>query len=324
MWKSLISGLASGAAGSMLAGNNPAPSAPQLPYQDSAASNLYGNIASLTNPYGAMQPYEYQQLLAAMNNPNLAPYMQAAQRSGAMSTAGGNQAGAGANLLMQNAGQLQQQGFDPQLALYNRMKQQTQDQSNVTNAQYGLTSSPYGAGVAGQNLKNFNIDWQNQQLQRMLQAGQGIGRDVTGAQQLYGTGAQDYLAGGMTPYTAYNQGLGDINSAIGQYMTGAQQGNQFTQQPIGDWLQYLGMGQGATSLNQAGYGMNQNTAGMYGSALYPLFNQGFTSLGNMFSGSGTGSTSGGSGYTYTPPSNSGGGPITSIYQDPGMSFGGGG
>ena len=64
------------------------------------------------------------------------------------------------------ANQLLQTGFDPQNALYNQQAGKTQDTSNAINAMYGLSQSPYGAGVAGQNQTNFNIDWQNAQLQR--------------------------------------------------------------------------------------------------------------------------------------------------------------
>ena len=276
-------GLASGVLGGILGGMNPAPSAQQLPNQAGAASSLYSDIGGFYNPYSQVQPIEYQQMLAAMNNPELKGYMSGAKTAGRGYDLAGLQAQAGGGLLMNDAYGLYQMGFDPQQALYDKLRQQNTDQSAVMASMYGVGSSPYGAGLADQSNTNFNIDWQNQQLQRALQASQGIGQDVTGAQQMYGAGAQDYLMGGKVPYDAYNTALGGVNSAINTYMGGAQQGNQLQSDPINAWLQYLGMGQGAVGMNQNAFGMNQNTAGMYGSMLYPAMYQGF---GSMFGGGG--------------------------------------
>lgn len=277
-------GLASGILGGILGGMNPAPSAQQLPNQSGAASSLYSDIGGFYNPYSQVQPIEYQQMLAAMNNPELKGYMGGAKAAGQGYDVAGRQAQQGGGLLMHDASRLYQMGFDPQQALYDKLQKQNTDQSAVMASMYGVGSSPYGAGLADQSNTNFNIDWQNQQLQRALQASQGIGQDVTGAQQMYGAGAQDYLMGGKVPYDAYNTALGNVNSAIGTYMGGAQQGNQLQSDPINAWLQYLGMGQGAVGMNQNAFGMNQNTAGMYGQMLYPAMYQGF---GSMFGGGGS-------------------------------------
>lgn len=283
MWGKVLSGLASGAGGSLLAGLNPAPSAPVLPWQGQAASNLYGGIGSLNNPYSAMQPLEYQQLLAMLKNPNTKGMMTGANQAAGAYGRAGVQAGQGADMLMRDANSIYGEAFDPQNALRNQLQQRTQDQSNVTNAMYGLSGSGAGAGIADQNLTNFNIDWQNQQLQRMLSGNQAIGQDVSGAQQLRQAGANDYLMKGRVPYDAYKGAVGDVNNAIGTYMGGAQQGNDFTQQGITDWLNYLGFNSNAAGVNQNAYDQNQNTASMYGAALYPAMQQGFSSLGNMFS-----------------------------------------
>lgn len=272
-------GLLSGFLGGMM--GDKAPSAPQLPNQAGAAANLYGDIGGFYNPYSQIQPAEYQQLLAALNNPDLKGYMSGAKRAGQGYDLAGKQAQMGGGLLMNDAYQLYQMGFDPQQALYNKLQQQNTDQSAVMASMYGVGSSPYGAGLADQSNTNFNINWQNQQLQRALDASQGIGRDVTGAQQMYGAGAQDYLMGGQVPYDAYMNALGGVNNAFSTYMQGAQQGNQLQSDPINAWLQYLGMGQGAVGLNQTAFGMDQNTAGMYGQMLYPALYQGF---GSMFGG----------------------------------------
>jgi len=271
MLGNILGSLASGAAGSAIAGMNKAPSAQQLPNQGPAAANAFGDINQLNNPYSAMQPLEMQQLMAMMNNPDIAKLLGGASRAGQASTRSGN-------MLMGEANQLYQQAYDPQSALKAQMQAQVQDQSNVQNAMYGLQSSPYGAGVANQNLSNFDINWQNQQLGREAQANPLIGQDL-------GAAVQAYMGGGQLPYGAYNQVTGDMTNAINQYMSQAGQGNAMTQNQIGDWLQYLGMGQSGVGVNQNAYGMNQNTAANAAAGLTPAFDYGF---GQLFSGGGTG------------------------------------
>jgi hypothetical protein len=56
--------------------------------------------------------------------------------------------------------------FDPQQALYNRTLQQVTDQTRAGEATRGVADTPFGAAAEGNALSNFNIDWQNQQLQR--------------------------------------------------------------------------------------------------------------------------------------------------------------
>lgn len=262
MWGSILGGLASAVGGSMMSGNAPTANVP--PGQPAAAANTFGDISSLNNPYPAMQPLEMQQLEAMMNNPNIANYLSAAGTAGQASTGSGN-------LLMNEAGGLYSQAYDPQNALKKQMESQVQDQSNVNNAMYGLQSSPYGAGVANKNLSDFDIAWQNNQLAREAQANPLIGQDL-------GAAVQAYQGGGAIPYQAYGQVTGDMNNAINNYMTQAGAGNDMTQNQIGDFLQYMGMGQSGVGLNQTAYGMNQNTAAAGAAGLTPLMDYSFGKL----------------------------------------------
>lgn len=273
-------GLLSGALGSLLAGMNQAPKGQQLPNTGNAANSLYSDIGGMNNPFSGLQPVAFDQLLAMMNNPTLNQYMQGAQGAGGAAAQAGNQAQQGSNLLMGNANALTQSGFDPQGDLYRKLQQQNTDQSNVINSMYGVQSSPYGAGVANQSNQNFNIDWQNQQLQRQLAASQGAGQAATGAQGLGNSAIQDYLASGSIPYGAYTTGVGGVNNALNTYLGQANQGNQSQQQALQDWMQYLGLGNATAGVNQNAFGMNQNTAGMYGSSLFPA-------VSNLFGGSNT-------------------------------------
>ncbi len=142
--------------------------------------------------------------------------------------------------------------------------------------------SPYGAGLEGDATRNFNIDWQNQELARAAQAGQaqaglygaggnlasqggnlyqqgaGIGQTASdigqGAANIgstafnLGSGASDLAASaGRLPYQARAGLLGDkanAYSAVGNEVTGA---NQPRQSVIQDFLSSIGMAPGFTN-----------------------------------------------------------------------------
>lgn len=170
----------------------------------------------------------------------------------------------GANTALGTAGQALQSGFDPQHALYNQMVQQTTDSSNANNAMYGLQNSPYGAGVANQNNQNFNINWQNQQLGRQLQALSGYDSALGAAGGAYGQAANLGDQGlstiydtGMLPYntqTGINQNnMNFLNQGTSGEIAALQPGFQQQQSD----LSYLGVGQGATSVNQNAWSQQQ-------------------------------------------------------------------
>lgn len=154
----------------------------------SFVNNITGNNG-VTGP-NAQNAMNFAQTAATYGTETLAPAQQAAalglQTSGMGALPFGNQ--------------ILQTGFDPQNALYNRTQQQLLDQLNAVNAQQGLSGTPYGAGVIGQKLSDFNIDWQNNLLGRQATALggygnliQGAGKALSGASDL-GTGAVGSLS----------------------------------------------------------------------------------------------------------------------------------
>lgn len=76
--------------------------------------------------------------------------------------------------------------FDPQQALYNQTLQSVTDQTRSGEAARGVANTPYGAQAEGDALSKFNIDWQNQQLQRQQS---GIDTATGAYQGLIGAGA---------------------------------------------------------------------------------------------------------------------------------------
>jgi hypothetical protein len=274
--------------------------------------------------------YGLQSLYGGLNaNNQYAPGYQnaanaAGQQYGALGTqlqgAAGLDFGAQQGLL--NAGQqVYQTALDPQNALYNRTAQQLQDQTGATNSMYGLGSSAAGAGVANQAMSNFNIDWQNQQLQRQLQGLQGYGQAAGQAGQLAGQGGALGAAGagytqqaGQVPYQA-GQNIaaapGQLGNTYGSYLNqnvyGPAQGIQ------GAAIPYMNYGQGAQSVPYQNQVQGAGAAGA-------LASQGINAIGNnpqvqsglsnLFGGSSAGgSFSGGdfSGAFSSSPYYSGGG-----------------
>jgi hypothetical protein len=198
----------------------------------------------------------------------------------------------GAQQYLQGAGQqVYNLAMDPQSALYNRTQQQLGDQVNAGQAQRGLGGSAVGGSEYNQAMSNFNIDWQNQQLQRATQGasalsglyGQAGSYGQLGNADLaasLGAGAQGAQYTGMQGMLPYQTAQNMTNNQL-QQASGIQ----------GQAIPYMNYGQGATS--QAYNAASQN-AGATGA----LVNQGISALGNsswgqnLFGGGGGGGTVG--------------------------------
>jgi hypothetical protein len=189
------------------------------------------------------------------------------------------------------AQQLLQTGFDPQQALYDRTQQQVQDQLRAQNASSGLSSSPYGAGVVDQGLSNFNIDWQNQQLQRQATAAQGygalsnaIGQDYTGANALQTQAIGNLQNAGGIPFSTA-QGISQSQlGGLGALAAGVQTSFGPAQTLAQDYQSYLGLGnQASGSVNAAQNSQFANQLAAF-NAQQNQQNQSLAGLGSLGSG----------------------------------------
>lgn len=281
----LMSGI--GAIGGMI-GGTPASNV-QLPqgyqYQNAPGADTaaYGGIGQLGqyNVPGQYLP-QYQQIAqAGVNNPYAQSYQQGANATGQAGMASG--AGITGTALSQLPGvnALMSLGFDPQQALYNQLQNQNQQQNAAILAQSGVAQTPYGAGVQQQANTNFNIDWQNQQLQRALQGAQGAGGLLGSIGQATGTGLNQMATGAGLPYNTMQGITGNQLGLLGQAGSFGQQAAQLPQQQIQDYLQYLQQASGQQGvnnqtaqlgLNQAQMGFNQSQAlgGQLGQSLAGL------------------------------------------------------
>lgn len=277
---------------------------PNLSSDASSFNTLLGQNIN-NNPsstYAGQASNIYQNMI---NDPNAAGYTGAATAAGtqAANLAGLNGSNATAasnagNSLIGSASTVANMGLDPQSALYNRTLQQLQQQSAVTNAQNGLSMSPYGADLTNEAVGNFDINWNAQQLNNAIAglnsassadtAGAGL---LSDANALGGAGVNSTLASGAVPYTA-SQAVGgnnatSLNSLIST-LTGANTTNQMSLQDI---LSYLQGGSNQSNaqaqLTQQNYQNQVSAANQANQGLASLLNTGSSFL---FGGSGGAST----------------------------------
>ncbi len=83
------------------------------------------------------------------------------------------------NALRQAGGQTYQAGQDPQNQLHDYMRQQAVDASRAATSARGIGMGANAAGLENDATRNFEMNWQNQQLGRQLAGLQGM----TGANQ---------------------------------------------------------------------------------------------------------------------------------------------
>ncbi|MDN8066216.1 hypothetical protein [Burkholderia vietnamiensis] len=296
----------------------------------SADQTWQGLLSGINSAYGSsnLNQYGQQSLQQGLNANNFySPAYQAAAGN-----AGGDYSNlayytnqrANQNFDTQNAllgagRQVFGMGLDPQSALYARTQQQVQDQVNANNSMYGLGSSAAGAGVANQAMSNFNIDWQNNQLQRALQGLQGYtgaantaGRfGELGTSQAASVPGYDLAAGSIPYQTAQTIAgtPGSLANTYGAFLNSNVYGP--AEGIMGAIIPYMNYGQGAQAVpyqsqaqgaGAAGSLVSQGISGLFGNQ------QVQNGISNLFSPA-SGSFSGGdfSGAFSSSPYYSGGG-----------------
>jgi len=306
-----------------------------MPQNVSAADtgwyNAFNNQQNTVNQVGQTVSPLYQQALTQQQAINYDPYLQASQQAGSqygnLAALAGQQAGTYGQAataaqgqqsnLYGLANQVAQTAFDPQNALYAQTQQQLQDQVNAGQAARGLGNSPVGGQEYNQAMSNFDINWQNAQLQRQAQGiSSAAAASTAGAQQNQIMGAdlaaqlsaqgqvptytqqsaqtpltaQQYVAGmPATNASAYQTNMGQLANLYGgvenqalPYMTGGV-GAEQTQQ------QFAAQQQAALSSGLAGIGYNLGTglSNTWGSG---SSGSGNSWLGNLFGSGNTGDT----------------------------------
>lgn len=247
---------AGGALMNLFGGSGPPAPAPvwHPPGMDAAAGNITSQIGQNlgNNVPGQLMP-QYQQLISSlMNNPGTAGMLGGANTAGALGSNAAGAASQGGDFLSMLAHAIGGQAFDPQNALYGRTQQQLQEQTRASNEARGINSTPYGAGVENKAMSDFNIDWQNNLLQRMIGGGSAAGNLMNSGVNLSAMAPGLAYQAGQFPYQAFNT-IGQNN--VGNLDKLAQAGitaQQIPNQAISQWLSYIGAG------NQGNQVSNQN------------------------------------------------------------------
>ena len=220
-----------------------------VPYQTAvnALNNPSTGIAGLNqyNLGGQYMPAYQQAISQYLANPYGSQPINAANLFAPQGVGIAQQGITNAQQLGGTVGPLLQQAFDPQQALYQRTAGQVSDAEQAQLAASGLGQTPWGAGAYGQTMSDFNLNWQDRLLQRMLSGTQGAEGAAQGAFNL-GTAAPGAAVGAAgLPFQTYGQ---VASYPLGAYSGAAAYGQQASQVPqtaIGDWVNYLGQATGA-------------------------------------------------------------------------------
>lgn len=204
-----------------------------------------------------------------------------------------------ANTLAGGVSPLMNAAFDPQNALYARTAQQSKDASLAALSGSGLATTPYGQGVFAEGQNNFNIDWQNNLLQRMI-AGSGAASGLANnAFSLGGGAASQGAQFASLPYQLFQGMTGDQMAALERGSQYGQGAAAIPQMQIADWLGYMGQGNQANNvaINQQAQNFKENQ--IFGSEIgnsLSMLSRGFPNFG--FGSQGWGGGGGGGGYYY--------------------------
>lgn len=319
-----IAGLLGG--GSQTNGTYGGPSGTYMPQNLGQSDSQYTNlIGSMINPAQALpgqissgsQPYVQN----IMNNPysgqsqgwasQLAGLGQgiSGQDLGGMSSlvgAGSNAMGYAPGILNSAMGygnQIMNTAFDPQNSLHDLSAMQNSDSTNAVNSMNGVAGTPFGAGLASQSNRDFENQWQNNQLARqatganayngLLSNGvngygslMGLGSNLMGQGASLGNNAINSLySTGNMPYSTYmgqqNDALGGLGS-FNSLTSGSMAPGQDILSALGN---YLGFGNNASRTAMSGQGQGFSQGQTTGSNVGQTIGSGLSGLGSLFGGS---------------------------------------
>ena len=262
-------------------GGSSAPMAYTPQNQAGADSSYTSNLNSLTqgdqNTYNTAQTGYNQAYQNVLNNPYYAQGQQQINASGAQQYAQGGTDIANANTLNGMAPSIIASGFDPTSALYNNQLKSAQDAQSIASAQAGVAGSPFAAGMQGDATTNFNLNWQASQAVKQQQAIAALSSLYGNSANLASTGASQQMQGAAAPAQAYNANQSSIMSALQQLVSGTTSAGSQVNSDIGQYGNYLQIGQGATNSQDNATQINNQPSGLLG---------GLTKLFGMATGTG--------------------------------------
>lgn len=137
------------------------------------------------------------------------------------------------NALRQAGGQAFAAGQDPQNQLHDYMAQQNIDQSRAASSARGIGMSANAAGLENDASRNFEMNWQNNQLGRMMTGLQGMTGANSAANQSGAMAGMD-LSGAMgyqqqVPGYTMSAAMAPISAQQAQFQMPMDYANMFSQ-----------------------------------------------------------------------------------------------
>ena len=279
-------------------GGSSAPMAYTPQNQAGADSSYTSNLNSLTqgdqSTYNTAQTGFNDTYQNVLNNPYYAQGQSQVNSAAGQQYASGTADVNNANTMNSLAPSIIASGFDPTSALYNNQLKSAQDAQSIASAQAGVAGSPFAAGMQGDATTNFNLNWQQQQAQKQQQAIAALGQLFGNSANLASTGASQQMQGAAAPAQAYNANQSSIMTALQQLVSGTTGAGSQVNNDIGQYGNYLQIGQGATNSQDNATQINNQPSGLLG-GLTKLFGMatGPGGLSSLFGGSSGGQSIGG-------------------------------
>jgi len=281
----------------------------------SYTSTLNNLTAGNQQTYNTAQSGFNDTYSAVKNNPFYAQAQTGANAAGAAQYAGGQADMANANTMNNFAPSIIASGFDPTSALYNNQMKQAQDASSIASSQAGVAGSPFAAGMQGDATTNFNLNWQASQAQKQQQAISALAGLFGSSGSLAAEGSQQMAQGAAMPAQAYNANQDSIMKALSQLVSGTNAAGSALNKDVGQYGDYLNIGQGATNSQIQATQVN-NAAPGWLSALGSL--GGMAANAAMMASGSPPAATGGLSKAATQPMNSFSGPISNAALFAGM------
>jgi hypothetical protein len=152
--------------------------------------------------------------------------------------------------------------LDPQNALYAQTAQRTQDQARAADSARGIGMGGVSAGNENDAMRKFNIDWQNNQLNRQAQGVQSFA-------QAGNVGANAGIANNAQAFMQNQTGLNNLTTGLQGLFGSGQGGTQGAAggNAIGSWLNGLfsggGQSGGGASYQPFNGAQSYNSQGTY-------------------------------------------------------------
>ncbi len=243
-----------------------------MPYkpanQAGADSAYYDTLGGLTKGNQGTYDTASKGFQDAYQKISTNPYNEAAQagvnQASGDAYAAGARGIADANHLGGFAPLLEAYGFDPNFDNFNHGMQGATDTQQVLNARSGVAGSPFGAGATGDAGAAFTRQWDADRYGKAQSAIQALGQLFSTRQDMAGKGAQQEGAAAVAPQQQFNDTNFANIQALQALVDGLSAAGKPLQGDIGQYGDYLKLGQSSTQIAADATKQNNANPGILG------------------------------------------------------------